>query len=318
MSVNRYPLAWMADGTEQAIYVHELIGSNSDGPTVGICGSIHGDEVVGPQIAMELARRLEGSVQRGRILLLPVASPLGFAERDRFTPLDSLNLNRLFPGVKDGWLTEKLAALVTDKFLNKIDVLIDLHDGGSSQTVDYVYILNDETLSRSFGSRVLYKRREGLSGTYFQGTSSGVAKDRGIRAVTIELGGGLIDQRPYVKRGVDGVLNMLRCLGVIDGEVVPPPEQVVVERIIMLHPNHGGWLVTEAPALGENIQGGDVLARVVNPYTFEELEVIRNPIPKGVMILSHLTTDLVDPGYTGYMIGDLEPDTSVPDEKACS
>ncbi|MBE0634378.1 succinylglutamate desuccinylase/aspartoacylase family protein, partial [Candidatus Bipolaricaulota bacterium] len=154
--------------------------------------------------------------------------------------------------------------------------------------------------------------------TYFQGTSSGVAKDRGIRAVTIELGGGLIDQRPYVKRGVDGVLNMLRCLGVIDGEVVPPPEQVVVERIIMLHPNHGGWLVTEAPALGENIQGGDVLARVVNPYTFEELEVIRNPIPKGVMILSHLTTDLVDPGYTGYMIGDLEPDTSVPDEKACS
>lgn len=111
---------------------------------------------------------------------------------------------------------------------------------------------------------------------------------------------------------------MLRHLGVISGEVVAPPDQVVVERIIMLHPNHGGWLVTEAPALGERIGKDDVLARVINPYTFEELEVIRNPIVKGVMILSHLTTDLVDPGSTGYMIGDLEPEMSAQAEGGCS
>ena len=318
MSVTRHPLAVMADGTEQAIYLHELVGGNTTGPTVGICGSIHGDEIVGPQITMEIARLLKGSVQKGRLLLLPVANPLGFAERDRFTPLDSRNMNRLFPGVKDGWLTEKLAALVTEHFLNKVDVLVDLHDGGTAQTVDYVYILNDEALSRSFGSRVLYKRRAGLEGTYFQGTSAGVTTDRGIPTVTVELGGGLIDQRPYIKRGVEGVLNMLRHLGVISGEVVAPPDQVVVERIIMLHPNHGGWLVTEAPALGERIGKDDVLARVINPYTFEELEVIRNPIVKGVMILSHLTTDLVDPGSTGYMIGDLEPEMSAQAEGGCS
>ena len=188
MRVIRYPLASMADGTEQAVHIHELSSISNDGPTIGICGSIHGDETVSSQIVMEVARQLEGNLRSGRVLLLPVANPFGFAERRRETPLDSQNLNRVFPGDRDGWLSEKLAAVITAEFLNKIDVLIDLHAGGGSQTVDYVYILNDEPLSRSFGSKILYKRRDGLSGTYFQGTSSGVAKDRDIRAVTIRAG----------------------------------------------------------------------------------------------------------------------------------
>lgn len=318
MNIQKYPVATMADGTELAVHVHEILGVSAAGPTVGICGSIHGDEIASSQIVMEVAAAIGGHVQRGKILLLPVADPLGFAVQERETPLDSQNLNRVFPGYADGWLTEQLAAVITERFLNQIDVLIDLHSGGSSQTVDYVYILNDEALSRSFGSRILYKRREGLSGTYFSGTSSGVARDRDIRAVTVELGGGLVDQRPYVKRGVAGVLNMLRTLAVVDGPSTPPPAQIVVERIVMVRPHQGGWLISEAPELGAEIAGGAVLGRVVSPYTFKELEVIRNPVPKGIMILSHLTTDVVHPGHTGYMVGDLAPDLAVAEKKVCT
>ena len=63
-----------------------------------------------------------------------------------------------------------------------------------------------------------------------------------------------------------------------------------------------------APPLGERIAGGAVLGRVVSPYTFEELEVIRSPVQSaegGIMILSHLTRNLVQPGDYGYMVGDL-------------
>jgi hypothetical protein len=318
MSVEGYPVATMADGAELAVHVHEIPGASADGPTVGICGSIHGDEIASSQIIMEVAAAIAGRVQRGKIVLLPVADPLGFAMRERETPHDSQNLNRVFPGNADGWLTEKLAAVITERFLNQIDVLIDLHSGGASQTVDYVFILNDEGLSRSFGSRILYKRREGFSGTYFSGTLYGLARDRDIRAVTVELGGGLVDQRPYVKRGVAGVLNMLRTLAVIDGSPTPPPVQVVVERIVMVRPSQGGWLISEAPELGAEVAGGAVLGRVVSPYTFEELEVIRNPVQKGIMILSHLTTDVVHPGAYGYMVGDLAPDVTVAEKKVCT
>lgn len=318
MRMERHPVATMADGSQLDICIHEITGASADGPTVGICGSIHGDETVSSQIVMDVARQISKNVERGKVLLLPVADPLAFAARERETPVDSLNLNRVFPGNADGWLTEKLATVICERFLNRIDVLIDLHSGGGSQTVDYAYILNDEELSRSFGSRILYKRREGLSGTYFTGTSSGVAGDRNIRAVTIELGGGLVDQRPYVKRGVAGVLNMLRKLEALGGPVVPPPAQIVVERIVMVRPSQGGWLVTEAPELGAEIAGGAVLGRIVSPYTFEELEVIRNPVPKGIMILSHLTTDVVQPGAYGYMVGDLAPDLTATERRSCT
>jgi hypothetical protein len=43
---------------------------------------------------------------------------------------------------------------------------------------------------------------------------------------------------------------------------------------------------------------------VISPYTFEELEVIRSPVDRGIMILSHLSRNLVNPGDYGYMVGD--------------
>jgi len=252
---------------------------------------------------MALAERLAGTVLNGRLLLLPVANPLSFEANTRHTPVDDQNLNRLFPGNRDGWFSEQLAAVISDEFLTKIDVLIDLHSGGDRPTVDYVYIKNAEDLSRSFGSRVLYRPSAGKAGTLFTGTSVHVTETRGVPSVTVELGGGLIDQGPYVERGVSGIINMLRVLKVLDGSPRPHPDQIVVNRIETIRPRQGGFLETLAPPLGQSIERGALLGRVVSPYTFETLEEIENPVQNGVMILSHLTTNLVQPGDYGYMVG---------------
>lgn len=307
MEIERIPVATLLSGAELAIWVHESRGELGPGPTVGVAAAIHGDEPTGTEICLELARRLRvGLPHRGRILILPVANPLAYEAVRRHTPLDDLNLNRLFPGDPDGWLSDRLARVITRHFLERIDAFVDLHSGGDSQTVDYVYLLNDERLSRSFGSRVLYRPREGFAGTRFEGTSATVTQARGIPTVTVELGGGRVDQRPYVERGVRGVLNLLRALGVVEGEPEPPGPQVVVHEIATIRPGQGGLLETEAPPLGEVVPGGAVLGRVVSPHTFEELEVIRSPFRRGVMILSHLTRDVVWPGDYGYMVGNLE------------
>ena len=55
--------------------------------------------------------------------------------------------------------------------------------------------------------------------------------------------------------------------------------------------------------LGESIEQGELLGRVVNPHTFEVLEEISNPVASGIMILSHLTRNVVQPGDYGYMVG---------------
>ncbi len=150
---------------------------------------------------------------------------------------------------------------------------------------------------------MLYQAIAGKAGTQFDGTSVTVAQVRGIPAVTIELGGGLIDQTPYIERGVRGVLNMLRVLTVIDERPAAPSAQIVVDRITTIRPHHGGFLETAALGLGEHMEEGEVLGRIINPYTFEVLEEIHNPVAGGVMILSHLTRNLVQPGDYGYMVG---------------
>ncbi len=304
--LRRIPLASMADGGEMALALHEIQGRVGEGPTVGICAGIHGNERTGTEIVLEIARRYTEGRFRGRLVLLPVANPPAFAANRRHAPVDDLNLNRLFPGDGSGWFSDHLADVITREFLDRVDVLVDLHSGGDRPTVDYIYIRNAEELSRAFGSRILYRQTEGKEGTIFSGTSVSVAEKRGIPALTVELGGGLVDQRPYVTRGVRGVANILAKLKMLDEPPAEPPGQVVVASIVTIRPRMGGFLETEAPPLGETIEEGAVLGRVVSPYTFEELEVIRNPVPRGVMILSHLTRNVVEPGDYGYMVGEPE------------
>jgi len=303
--VKSIPLAPLASGDTLSLHLHEFVGKRGPGPTVGLSASIHGDESTGTRIVMEVARQLAAGDFRGRALLLPVANPHTLEALSRFTPLDGLNLNHVFPGSADGWLTEQLAAGVTEHFLKQIDVLLDFHAGGESQTVDYVYILNDERLARSFGSKILHIPPPSVS-DLLKHTSVGVAQGLDVPSVVVELGGGRVDQRPYVERGVAGTRNFLKAVGVLDGEPAPLPEQIVVNEIATVRPHAGGMLYTEAPPLGEEIAGGAVLGRVVSPYTLEELEVIRTPFERGIMVLSHLTADVVPPGAYGYMVGNLD------------
>jgi len=295
-----------ADGSDAALFMHELVGE-ADGPTIGISAAIHGNENAGSQAILDLYRLLAEAPLTGRILLFPVANPRALAVNRRFTPIDELNLNREFPGDVKGNYTQQLAAAITREFLEKIDIHIDLHSGTDRPTVDYVYIWNDEGLSRAFGSKVLYRPATSKEGTVFSGTTKAVTLDRrGIPCVVVELGGGIVDQAPYVKRTVDGVLNMLRHLGAISGDVKPAPRQIVVDKIVTVRPTEGGWLEPLAPALGDTITKGALLGRVVSPYDFRTLEEIPMPFDNdGVMILSHLSRNLVESGDFGFMVGDL-------------
>ena len=302
----RFPVTTMASGAEIAVILHELCGVKGDGPTVGICAAIHGNEPTGTEIVLEIARLFEKCDFRGRLLLLPVANPLAFEANSRNTPLDDVNMNRVFPGNPGGWFTEHLAQVVTDEFLTKIDVLIDLHAGGEHPTVDYVYIRNAEDLSRGFGSPMLYRADPAKAGTIFEGTSVTVTENRNVPTVTVELGGGVIDQTPYTQRGIVGVTNIMSLLEMIDDAPVPPPEQTILNRISTVRPTKGGFLESVAVDLGKKVPGDSLLGRVVSPYTFEVLEEIINPVPTGHLILSHLTRNLVHPGDYGYMVGSAE------------
>lgn len=292
-------VATLASGMDLILPLHEIAGDRP-GPTLGISAGIHGEEAVGVEIAYRFLQTQGFQGLAGRLLVLPVANPFSYAAISRHTAIDGGNLNRVFPGNRDGQLTEQLAHVISERFLRKIDYYVDLHAGGAYPTVDYVYIFNAEPLSRAFGSPLLYRAAETLSGT-----SVSVTRERNIPSVVVELGGGDVEQTPYVYRGLRGLVNILRTLKMLPGSPVPYPPQVVLTEIVTLRPHHGGLLLPEVTNPGTEVTHNQVLGRVVSPYSFEELEVLRCPFDRGIMVLAHRTADVVEPGIYGYMVGNL-------------
>lgn len=300
-TVHRIPITSLASGAEIDLALHELRGGRGDGPTLGLSAGIHGDEAVGVEILFRMRQLLNARDLRGRVLMLPCANPLSYAAITRHTPLDMTNLNRVFPGDPHGWLTERLADRITTRFLSQVDVLVDLHAGGAYATVDYVYIVNDDRLSRAFGAPWLYRPRE-----LYPGSATVITRGRNVPSVVVELGGGDVDQSEYVERGVGGITNIMRTLEMLPGEPAALPRQAVLTELATIRPRVGGLLVPEVTALGVEVGADAVLGRIYHPQTFEELEAIRPPYRRNVTILLHRTADVVEPGSYGYMIGNLD------------
>ncbi|UWQ94264.1 succinylglutamate desuccinylase/aspartoacylase family protein [Rhodobacteraceae bacterium M385] len=299
----------LADGTDAVLHMTDLVGEEA-GPLVGISASVHGNENCGSQSIADLFHLLKDMRIKGTIRLVPVVNARATVANARFNPIDNLDLNRQFPGDPNGTFSQQLAHTFATEFLGQIDMHIDLHSGTDRPTVDYIYLLNDEGFSRAFGSKVLYRPDDGKQGTKFGGTTKDVTMPRGIPAVVVELGGGIVDQGPYIERILKGVLNMLRHKGVIEGDEVAPGEQIVVNEIAGIRPTKGGWIEPYSPPLGAAVSGGSTLFKVTSPYTFEVLEEVKSPFENGIMIMGHLTRNLVEAGDYGWMVGNLEGATA--------
>lgn len=102
------------------------------GPTVLIVGGTHGDEFEGPAAIMRLADSLNADELNGQILLMPALNAPAFADSARVSPLDGGNLNRAFPGDRDGGPTDMIADYIERILMPRCDAVIDLHSGGKA------------------------------------------------------------------------------------------------------------------------------------------------------------------------------------------
>ena len=300
-------LSWLnvstlASGMQLRIPVHRVSGAHP-GPVMGLCAGIHGDEYLPIEVVRRVVTETDPATLHGTILAIPVVNPLAIESQTRNTPLDMTNLNRVFPGDKDGWLTEQLAAVVSEQYLPQLEVLVDLHAGGAQPTVDYVYIQDDEELSRAFGFPVLYRPPHP-----FNGTLAEVATQRKIRNVVVEMGGGMLANDEYIERGLRGVHNVMKHLKMIEGQPILPPAVKVVTDMRVIRPHFGGLLYPGITLkdIGQIIPKDTLLGTVINPYTFETLEEIRSPFEHGLVILLRGAITKVHPGDYAYMIADAD------------
>src|SRR5438094_500240 len=87
----------LGDGSTLRVPVNVLFGAKS-GPCLVLVAGIHGDEAEGILALAELWEELDVAAISGRVVIVPVANPSAFAAGRRCSPLDDLDLNRIFPG----------------------------------------------------------------------------------------------------------------------------------------------------------------------------------------------------------------------------
>ncbi len=74
---------------------------NGEGPTVLLMSGTHGDEYEGQVTLSKLVNQLEADDINGRLIILPMANYPAAKAGLRTSPIDELNLNRVYPGDPD-------------------------------------------------------------------------------------------------------------------------------------------------------------------------------------------------------------------------
>lgn len=298
----------LADGQDLVVPIHRLTGA-AGGPTLGLVALLHGDETLPNEIIRRVLTLVDSRTLRGQIIAAPASHGPALEALSRNSPLDMLDLNRSFPGDRHGWVTEQLAHVLSSFLFEEIDALIDLHAGGLFATVDYVYLVEEaRELALSLGWKHNY-----VATTPHPGGLLGVAGRSGIPAVILEVGGGPAADEPLIVRGVRSILNALKHLDMIDGEIEIPEPQIVFTELATLRPRFGGILYPELglERLGSVVRRGELLGRVVSPLTYKVLEEMRSPFDNGNVVLLRGALGRINPGDFAYMIGNADSASAV-------
>ena len=123
------PFASHPDGTAASFPLIVIRGA-SPGPIAAFVAGVHGDEYEGPAALWALCDRLEPANLAGTVMIVPIANGAAFSAGTRTSPIDMVNLARIFPGDPDGSLSYRLAHVLFTEVVANADFLIDSHSGG--------------------------------------------------------------------------------------------------------------------------------------------------------------------------------------------
>jgi N-alpha-acetyl-L-2,4-diaminobutyrate deacetylase len=199
-------------------------GTAGTGSTIMFVGGNHGDEYEGPIALLDLARNLDPADVSGRVMIIPALNLPAVQNASRTSPLDGGNMNRVFPGKRDGNLTEMIADYLSRVLIPMCDAVIDIHSGG--KTLDFlpaavIHNLPDtDLMARAKAAMLAFGAPAGLIIEELDaaGMLDTTVEDMGKVFVSTELGGGGTARPENVALARQGVQNMLKHFGLVAGK----------------------------------------------------------------------------------------------------
>jgi predicted deacylase len=243
-----------------------VVNGRRNGDTIYIQAASDGDELNGVGVVRRVVPRLDPTELRGTVLVTGVVNYHGFQLAQHRNPIDDTKMNRAYPGDAEGTSSERIAAATFD-VATRADLILDLHQGSTSRMIDEVRVrcgprhrLHQECLelAKAFDCGYVLDQKGP------DGQLARAAPDEGVPTVDPELGGSVGFDERSVRRGVEGVFNVLAHYGFLDGNA--PMESQVRATGFDQYGTPVGGIVDPRVELGENITPGDPLFDVTDVF----------------------------------------------------
>lgn len=293
-------LAWSSGiqiaGLAQPTPVLVVNGVNS-GPTLCLTGTIHGDELNGIEIIRQTMYDLNPEKLSGSVVGIPIVNLPGFQQGSRYLP-DRRDLNRHFPGSKNGSLADRIAYSLFENVIRHCDMLVDIHTGSLKRT-------NLPQLRADMDNPTVAEFTRGFDrmAVVHSSGSSGMlrtaAVNAGIRTVTLEAGESHRIQEHQINAGVNSLTSLMEKQGMISRMFVWGDPQPVYYNSAWVRANHGGILFSEVK-LGAKVRVGDVLGYIADPITNAQHPIKSNEDGR---IIGMAVDQVVMAGFAAYHIG---------------
>ncbi|HEV7705325.1 MAG TPA: succinylglutamate desuccinylase/aspartoacylase family protein [Gemmatimonadaceae bacterium] len=283
-----------------------IINGQHDGPTLCLTAGVHAAEYAPIDAAMRLIQSTQPGALRGVLIVAPVVNMRMFEHRAGFvSPLDGLNLNKIAPGRKDGSISEILADVLLREVIGAAEYHVDLHAGdigelllpfgGYSLTGNAELDRKGEALARAYSPHLISLATDNGKIPPFPGSLNYSATRNGVVSILAESGGNGTLEEADVQVHVNGVHNIMRYLGMLDGgaPLAGAPRIAARDRIVVRATRSG--LLRLLVGIGDEISKGQELAQIRNVFG-EIVEVMRAP-GSGIagLIWTHKVVNTGDP-----------------------
>ena len=266
-----------------------IVKGKNNGKVLTITAGVHGSELSPIIATQELIREINPSQLRGTLIIIPITNIGAFYRYTPYkNPIDQKNINRIFPGKKNGTIYEKIAHFIASKIIPLSDIFLDAHSGdlnedllpfvcyyenkkypkqtkiakelseycGFENVISYPYTLNDNE-----PAKYVFKQ----------------ASQSGKIALSFESGKLGFVQQEAVERIKRGYFRILHKIGMYKyNDPKGDSEFQILKSPIYIKSNNRGILYTDLKA-GDKVIKGQKLGHITNEFA-KRIQVFNSPV----------------------------------------
>ncbi len=254
--------------------------AQKDGPVLLLSGGLHGDEINGIEIVRRIIEQDYHIPERGTVICIPIINVYGFIHFSRYVP-DGKDVNRSFPGNKNGSLAARIAYYLVHEVLPKIDYGIDFHTGGADRT-NYPQVRGMMTDATNKMLAKVFNAPFTLHSNFRPKSLRQTASKIGKHILVYEGGESSRFDEFAIKQGIDGTLRLMHHLKMTSHN----PASTVKNH----HIQNTSWVRARASGLfqSEVVSGQKVLKNQLTGYITDPFGDFKVPLKSPA---------------TGYVIG---------------